>query len=312
MEMPPTIFTMDEVALDAVLQVLLRLRLEQAMSRSLRAQLAHISRSLEVVSDAGSKRPHDISPGASSQQSKKVARRERSLSAPSVLPGSALSGDLDVAMEGGSPPIVGSSEWFSTLPLSIHQDVEEDVDEYFDFVMLNPSRYVDPFVIQSPSDVQMVNPETLLMDLEVASRLPRLQPLDDPFSARDTDEEEGSDEELLTEREVANKRRNEQRDRENPQQIQDQEQQHLNTEHNRTLKEYGPLPRVYGQFAPLHIMPEVNMSHANVLSPMLFHVSRSNTVHGWRLGEFMRKYELDPLWPPFSPNVSIPQHYSTS
>jgi hypothetical protein len=148
MEMPPIVLTMDEVeSLDAVLQVLLRLRLEQATSRSLRAQLARISRSLEVVSDAGSKQPREVSPEVTSQQANKVARWERSLSAPSALPGNTSVGDQDVVMETEAAPMVGSPEWFLTIPLGIRQDVEEGVDEYFDFIMPNPARYMEVFVV---------------------------------------------------------------------------------------------------------------------------------------------------------------------
>jgi hypothetical protein len=54
------------------------------------------------------------------------------------------------------------------------------------------------------------------------------------------------------------------------------------------------------------------MAYANVLPPTLYYAARTNTVHGWKFGEFMRMYEQDPSRPPFLPSVSITRFYHSS
>jgi hypothetical protein len=340
MEVPPVIFTMDVLALDAVLQVLLRLRIEQTTSRSLRIQNTRISRAMETASsEAGSKHPRDASPGASSHQSKRLATEERSLSAPSapldigslditdpeptVLPDTEPPAPIDtnttaptsedVDMEASQPPTVGTSEWFMSLLAGIRQGIDDTVDAYQDFILPDSRRYVEVPVIRSANDVQMVDPETLFTEIELASRPSSSRPRDKPFRPSSQEEDSESDYgEDLTPKEESRKHRNERRDCKNLQRIQAREQQRVNTERNRNQRESGSFPSIYGYFAPPHTMPEVDMSHAGLLPPILYHSPRTNTIHGWRLGEYMRRYDCDLSRQPFSPNEAFGIHYHPS
>jgi hypothetical protein len=290
-------------------------------------------------SEAGSKRPRDTSPRASSHQSKRLVTEERLLSAPSapldielldiVDTDPAVTQDTepaapldntpnapiheDVEMDVAQPPVVGTAEWFMTLPTSICQGIDDTVDSYTDFILPDPQHYVDVPVIHSANDVQMVDPETLFTELELASRPSSSQPRDKPFRSSAQDEESESDYgEDLTPRELSSRRRNERRDCENLQRIQAREQQRVNTERNCNQRDSGPFPSIYGYFTPPHTMPKMDMSHAGLLPPILYHSPRTNTVHRWRLGEYMRRYDSDLSCQPFSLNKALGVHYHLS
>jgi hypothetical protein len=132
----------------------------------------------------------------------------------------------DVEMDVAHPPVVGTAEWFMTLPMSICQGINDTVDLYTDFILPDPRRYVDVPVIRSANDVQMVDPETFFTEFELASRPSSSQPRDKPFRSSAQDEESESDYgEDLTPRELSNRRRNERWDCENLQRIQARERQ---------------------------------------------------------------------------------------